>query len=187
VANPAYTEHDYVLKSADTGEILSGFGFAGLELSRAQEAELCEGLEKARREDKAIALPALNLTAGWDEARQEYYAVVKNRYDPRNLLDMLYDRLLWDRPENPEDEARLIRAHIDNYLGVIEKKEKVSLAEAREKLTAIALDMRTTIAVYEDGKFSDEDIEGLSDSFDRAYFNPITELLEGIIIAIAGN
>jgi hypothetical protein len=187
VANLAYTEHDYVLKSADAAEILSGFGFAGLELSRAQEAELCEGLEKARREDKAILISALNLTAGWDEAQQEYYAVVKNRYDPGNVLDMLYDRLIRDRAENPEDEPGLIRAHIDNYLGVIEKKEKVSLAETREKLVAIALDMRKTFAVYEDGEYSDKDIERLSDSFDRAYFNPISELLEGIIIAIAGN
>jgi hypothetical protein len=187
IPGTAYTEHDYVLKSANTEDILSECGLAGFKFSRAQEAQLGAGFEKARREDTAVSLPALNLTAGWDETRQEYYIIVKNMYEPRNLLDILYERLVWEKAENPEDEDKEIRAHIGNYLGVIEKREKVSLAETKEKLASIALDMRKTLAVYADGEYSDEDIERLSDSLDRTYFDPITELLEGVIIAIAGN
>jgi hypothetical protein len=182
-----YTEHDYVLKSASAEDILFDCGLAGLKFSPAQEALLGAGLEKARREGKTVPFPGLNLSAGWNQRRQEYYIVIKNMYEPRNLLDILYDRLIWDKAENPEDEEQDVRMYIGKYLGVIEEKEKIPLAETKEKLAAIALDMRKTLAVYEDGEYSEADIEKLSDSLDRTYFNPITELLEGVIIAIAGN
>ncbi|MDR1627097.1 MAG: hypothetical protein LBT33_11220 [Spirochaetia bacterium] len=184
--HPAYTEHDYVLQSDTTRGILADCGTAGLGFSPAQEVRLVRSLEKARREGAAVPLPELNLSAGWDEGRQEYFVVIKNLYEPRNLLGILYGRLLRERAENPEDEAKDIRACIEKYLGVIEKKENVSLAETKEKLAALTLDMRSTLAVYEDGEYSDTDIEKLSASLDRTYFEPITELLEGIIVAIAG-
>jgi hypothetical protein len=183
----AYTEHDYVLKAATKKDILLDCDIAGLNFSRAQKIQLEAAMEKARREGAAAALPALNLSAGWDETRQEYFIIIKDMYDPRNLLDVLYGRLLWERAENPEDEDKEIRAHIEKYLGIIEKKEGVSLSETKEKLAVIALDMRKTLSVYEDGEYSDMDIEKLSDSLDRTYFDPIMELLEGVVIAIAGN
>jgi hypothetical protein len=186
VENPSYTENDYVLKSADIEEIISGCGLVGLSFSREKEDELRRGLEQARDESGDLPLPALNLSAGWDDSRGEYYIVIKNMYDPQNLLDILYERLVWEKAENPEDEAAALRENIEKYLGVIETKEKISLSEVQEKLTGLALDMRRTVAVYEDGEYSEEDIERLSDSLDRAYFDPMTELLEGVIVMLAG-
>jgi hypothetical protein len=183
----AYTEHDFVLKSGDIADILLDCGLAGLDISHGKENILRGGLEKARREDALVPLAALNLISGWDEGRQEYCVIVKNMYEPRNLLDVLYERLVWERAENPEDEEREIRAYIKRYLGVIEEKERISLSETGEKLAALALDMRRTLSVYGDEEYPDADIERLSDSLDRSYFDPMTELLEGVIVAIAGN
>lgn len=183
----AYTEHDFVLKSADIADILSGCASAGLDVSREKAALLCGGLEKARREDTLVPLAALNLIAGWDEGRQEYCVIVKDMYEPRNLLAVLYERLVWERAENPEDEEKEIRGCIERYLGVIEKKEKIPLSETREKLAVLAIDMRRTLAVYGDEEYPEQDIERLSDSLDKSYFDPMTELLEGVIVAIAGN
>ncbi|MDR3200171.1 MAG: hypothetical protein LBT68_01820, partial [Spirochaetales bacterium] len=168
--NPLYTEHDYVLKSADIEDVLSGCGLVGLNFPREKEDELRRGLEEARDRGGALPLPALNLSAGWDDSRGEYYVVIKNMYDPQNLLDILYERLVWEKTENPEEEAAALRENIEKYLGVIETKEKISLSDEQEKLTELALDMRRTIALYEDGEYSEEDIERLSDSLDRAYF-----------------
>jgi hypothetical protein len=182
-----YTEHDYVLKASEAGELLAECRFAGLSFSEEKEELFRRALEKARGEARAISLPFLNLFAGWDEGRGEYYAVIQNMYDPQNLLDILYERLLEEKAENPGGEAQAICSRIDAYLGVIEQKEKISLAETRDKLKDLALDMRRTLAIYEDGEYSEEDMERLSGSLDKAYFDPIRELLEGVIITIAGN
>ncbi|MDR1933623.1 MAG: hypothetical protein LBQ57_12475 [Spirochaetales bacterium] len=181
MSKPAYTEQDYVLRSGDIEDILSG-----LDVSREKKSELREGLQKARAGGGAAGLPALNLSAGWDDTREEYYIVIRNMYDPRNLLDVLYERLLWEKTEDPADPAGALRTNIEKYLGVIEKKEKISLAKTKEKLAEIAIDMRRTLAVYEDGAYSEEEMERLSGSLDRAYFDPITELLESVIITLAG-
>jgi hypothetical protein len=182
-----YTEHDYVLKASEAGELVEDCRLMGLCLSEEKEELFCEALEKARREDLAVRLPFLNLVAGWDEGRGEYYAAIQNMYDPQNLLNILYERLLEEKAESPTQEAQAIRARIEAYLGVIEQKEKISLAETKDKLKGLALDMRRTLAVYEDEEYCEEDIERLSASIEKAYFDPIRELLEGVIVTIAGN
>jgi hypothetical protein len=182
-----YTEHDYVLKACEAGELLEECRLAGLSFSAEKEELLCGALEKARREDIDVPLPFLNLFAGWDEERGEYYAAIQNMYDPQNLLEILYERLLGERAENPAGGEQAIVPHVEAYLGVIEQKEKISLAQTKDKLKELVLDMRRTLALYEDGEYSEEDLERLSESLDKAYFDPIRELLVGVIVTIAGN
>jgi vacuolar-type H+-ATPase subunit C/Vma6 len=47
--------------------------------------------------------------------------------------------------------------------------------------------MKDTMALFQEDEFSDKDLEKLSEALDKAYFEPISELLEGILVTIAGN
>jgi len=181
------TERDYVIKASDAGGILAECDCVGLVFSAKEEKALRAALEDVRRQAVALSLPFRNLLAGWDEKREQYYLVVKNMYDPRNLLEVLYDRLVMERTEDPQRENEETSKIINAYLGVIEEKEHISLAETREKLTRLAADMRKTLDVYENDEYSAEELERLYETLTKAYFDPVLELLEGVIVAIAGN
>ncbi|MCL1817280.1 MAG: hypothetical protein FWG35_00025 [Spirochaetaceae bacterium] len=182
-----YCERDYVVKASDVGGLLAECDCVGLVFSAEKEAALRAALEDARRQREPRSLPFLNLLAGWDEKREKYYLAVRDMYDPRNLLEVLYDRLVVEKTGNPEKENEKAGSLIGAYLGVIEEKEHISLAETREKLTRLTADMHRTLAVYEDEEYSPEELERLYDTLTKAYFDPVRELLEGVIVAIAGN
>ena len=184
--NTVYTEHDCVIKNSDIEELLDACSMAGLNLEETDKDKLCAELENSRSKDEPVHIDLLNLIAGWDEPRREYYVVIKNVYNPQNIIDILYERLVWERPDNPEDEIENINTNIERYLGVIEMREKISLAETKEKIKTLTGEMRKTLAVLEGDDYSEEEIERISDSLDTAYFDPITELLEGILVTIAG-
>ena len=177
---PAYCEHDYALWASGAGELLEECDCVGLKFSREKEEALRAALEDARRQAEPRSLPFLNLTASYDEKQEKYYLVIKNMYYPRNLLETLYDRLIM---EKTEDAGSLV----DAYLGVIEEKEHMSLAQAREKLKTLAADMRQILDLYGDSDYSENELKRLADTLSKAYFDPIQELLEGVIVAIAGN
>ena len=175
-----YCEHDYVLKAPGVEEILGECGYMGMRFSPENEKTLREDLEDARRQEAPRGLPFLNLLAGWDPRREEYCLVVKNMYDPRNLLETLYERLIMEKDEDPGPL-------VDAYLGVIEERENVSLAEARENLKTLAAQMRKVLDLYGDGEYSEQELIRLDETLAKAYFEPLRELLEGLIVEIAGN
>ena len=180
-----YCERDYVVKAFDAEGLLAECDCVGVVFSPEKETALRAALEEARRQKRPRSLPFLNLLAGWDEKRENYYLAVKDMYDPRNLLEVLYDRLVVEKAGDPESEEA--GSLVDAYLGVIEEKEHISLAETREKLTRLVADMGRTLELYEDGEYSEEELERLYDTLTKAYFDPVRELLEGVIVAIAGN
>lgn len=120
-----------------------------------------------------------------DSPNSERDYVVKNMYDPRNILETLYERLA--APKEGDAWGEEACALVDEYLGLIEEKERVSLAETREKLKKLVINMNKTLDVYEGDEFSGEDLDRLYDALTKAYFDPVQELLEGVIVAIAGN
>ena len=189
------------MKASSFEELLAECDCVGLEFSPENEEALRAALEDARRLLRDSSLPfwdpegpdgqparrAATLLAGWDAADERYYLAVKGMYDPRNLLQILYERLVGERGGAAERETEDAASLIDAYLGVIEEKERISLAAAREKLTELAVDMWRTLDVYEDDEYSEEELERLCDTLTKAYFDPLRELLEGVIVAIAGN
>ncbi|MDR2588313.1 MAG: hypothetical protein LBC67_02695 [Spirochaetales bacterium] len=104
-------------------------------------------------------------------------------YDPRALVNLLYERLV------SREDAEEPRALVEKYIGVIEEKEKIPLAEIKEKTIRLGEALRGALALYEeDGDaYSETDIEKLSTALDAAYFDPLSELLEGVLVVIAGN
>jgi hypothetical protein len=182
MAHVIYTEHDYVLKQANIEDLIEDCSLAGMDIKKdEQRLELRKSFEKAQRTDTTVPVRALNLIAGWDDIHEEYYAVIRNFYDPQNLIAVLFERIV---SGDDEDDAEEI---IEKYFAVIEEKEKISLAGVREKLIKITADLKKTLALYENDEYTEEDLNRLSASLDKAYFDPIAELLEGVLVTIAGN
>lgn len=182
MADPVYTEHDLVLKQESLYQIMEECSLLGINLQKEESRkELRRSLEQARSEGADVLAKSLNLVAGWDETHEEYFIVVRDVYDPRNLVAVLFERIV------AEDETVDVGTIIGRYLGVIEEKEKISLGEAKEKLVKLAADLKTALEIYEDDEYTEEELDRLSDSLDDGYFNPIAEVLEGILVTIAGN
>jgi vacuolar-type H+-ATPase subunit C/Vma6 len=183
-----YTENDVVLKQPEIGNLLEDCSLLGLNLNSADgRGELERGLAKARREESTVLVKSLNLVAGWDDTHEEYYVVLRDVYDPRNLMAVLFERIVSGEEDELENDLQNIRTIISNYLGVIEQKEKVSLQEAKERLITLSTDMKKALALFEEDEYSEEDFDKLSDALDKAYFEPISEILEGVLVTIAGN
>jgi len=100
---------------------------------------------------------------------------------------VLFERLTTIEEEDPEMDRENALSLIETYLGIIEKREKISLEEIKKKLAELTRSMKDTLAAFQEDEFSDKDFEKLSEALDRAYFEPISELLEGVLVAIAGN
>lgn len=183
MTNPIYTERDLVLKGSSVEKLLVNCSRMGLcvQGTDAQKV-LVKCIDLARYERRPVLCEELNLTVGWDEDRQEYCAVAKDVYDPGNLVSVLYERLI-----SVEEDDAGIDSLIDAYLGVIEGKEKVSLLDVREKLKSLTKEMSRTLRLYQGDEFSESDLERLSEILDSSYFDPIAELLEGVLVTIAGN
>jgi vacuolar-type H+-ATPase subunit C/Vma6 len=183
-----YTENDVVLKQPKIEDLLEECSLLGLNLKKAgPREELEKGFEKARREETTVLIKSLNLVAGWDDTHDEYFVVLRDVYDPRNLMAVLFERIVAVEEEDPEEDLRNIRKVISDYLGVIEQKEKVSLQDARERLFSLSAEMKKALALFEEDEYSEEDFEKLSDALDKAYFEPLSEILEGVLVTIAGN
>ena len=183
MTDPLYTERDLVLKGPTVERVLADCSMLELGVQQSKlRSELVKSLDRAKYEGRPVVCEDLKLTAAWDETRKEYCAVLKGFYDPSNLVSILYERLttLNSEVENTDDL-------VDRYLGVIEEKEKVSLLDARQKLKILAKELRETLSLYQEEEFSEQDLEKLSTILDTTYFDPISELLEGVLVTIAGN
>jgi predicted nucleotidyltransferase len=115
---------------------------------------------------------------GKDPITNEYLLVIRNVYDPRNLLTVLFERLTTIEEEDPEKDKENALSLIETYLGTIEKREKVSLEELKKKLSELTRSMKDTLATFQEDEFSVQILKNYR-SPDRAYFEPISELLEG--------
>jgi hypothetical protein len=182
-----YTENDTVLKESLPERLIELFSSR---VSDGDEAALGEKLtrlfEEARTGGKHLSLPERNLTLGWDDGFDQYFIVIHGLYDPENLMAILYERLVRFEKENLGEDIAECADLINRYIGVIEKKEKIDLAEIKSKLTETTSKMKETVYLFLEEQFNEEDIEKLSKALDHAYYEPITEMLEGVLVTIAG-
>ncbi|MCX7787177.1 MAG: hypothetical protein N2442_05735 [Spirochaetes bacterium] len=183
---PFYTEQDLVFKHSDIGELLHDIQSYGI-LNPDQRSTLVRLLEEARSTGELKEFPDMNALVGADSETGEFLLVIHDVYDPRNLLTVLFDRLTSIEEEDPQKDKEHALHLIDVYLGVIEKRERVSLQEVKQKLIQITTSMKDTMALFLEDEFSDKDLEKLSEALDKAYFEPLSELLEGVLVTIAGN
>jgi len=183
MTNPLYTERDLVLKGSTVEKLLDNCSRMGLCVQGSESRkDLVKCIDLARYERRPERCEEMHLTVGRDEDRQEYCAGSKDGYDPGPLVSVLYERLI-----SVEEDDAGIDGLIDGYLGVIEGKEKISLLDVREKLKNLTKEMSRTLRLYQGDEFSESDMERLSEILDSSYFDPIAELLEGVLVTIAGN
>jgi hypothetical protein len=184
---PKYTERDMVLKQQSVPELIEECSVMGIGLKTdALRKQLADSLERAKTENSPVFVEPLKVTAGWDDFHEEFYLVIPDVYDPRNLVAVLFERIISSEEDDPEEDLRGARAVIESYLGVIEEKEKISLRDAKEKLFALTADMKKALLLFEEEEYSEEEFDKLSEALDKAYFDPISELLEGVLVTIAG-
>lgn len=184
--NPFYTEQDLVLKHTNIGGLLHDAQSYGI-LNPDQRSALVRLLEEARSTGELKAFPDINAHVGVDLKNGEFLLVIHDVYDPRNLLTVLFDRLTSIEEEDPQKDKDHALRLIDSYLGMIEKREHVSLHVVKQKLIQLTTSMKDTMALFKEDEFSEKDLEKLSEALDKAYFEPLSELLEGILVTIAGN
>lgn len=183
---PSYTEQDLVFKHTTIGGLLHDVQSYGI-LNPDQKSTLVRLLEEARTKSELKEFPDLNAHVGVDMEKEEFFLVIHDVYDPRNLLTVLFDRLTSREDEDPKRDKEHALKLIDSYLEVIEKRERVNLQEVKKKLVQLTSSMKDTLALLQGDEFSDRDLEKLSEALDKAYFEPLSELLEGILVTIAGN
>ncbi|MFQ3621865.1 MAG: hypothetical protein SNJ78_13095, partial [Spirochaetales bacterium] len=183
---PLYSEQDLVLKHSEVEGLIQSAQTYGI-LNPEQRSLLVQLLEKARVTGSWQELPELNAHVGREHSKGEYVLVIHDVYDPRNLLTVLFDRLTTIENPDPALDKALACELVDAYLGVIEKREKVDLKEAKEKLKQLSYSLKDTLPLFQGEEFNETDYEKLSQALDRAYFEPISEILEGILVTIAGN
>lgn len=183
---PFYTEQDLVLKNADIAGLLHDTQSYGI-LNPEQRSTLVKLLEEARFTGELKEFPDIHAHVGVDRESGEFLLVIHDVYDPRNLLTVLFDRLTSREEEDPQADKEHALELIEAYLGVIEKRERVDLHQVKQKLIQLTTSLKDTMALFQEDEFSDRDLEKLSEALDRAYFEPISELLEGILVTIAGN
>ncbi|GAB4224958.1 MAG: hypothetical protein Kow009_16430 [Spirochaetales bacterium] len=183
---PFYTEQDLVFKHAEIKGLLQEVQAYGL-LNSDQRSLLVRVLEKVRSRGDTEPVPGLNAHAGLDQEKGEFFLVIHDVYDPRNLLTILFDRITSTEIADPQQDKEHARDLIESYLGRIEKRERVHLEEVKQKLFQLTSSMKDTIALFQEDEFNDKDLEKLSEALDKAYFEPISELLEGVLVTIAGN
>jgi len=183
---PFYTEQDLVFKHPEIGGLLHDVQTYGI-LNPEQRSTLVHLLEEARATGELKEFPDINAHVGVDREKEEFVLAIHDVYDPRNLLTVLFERLTSREEEDPEQDKEHARKLIDSYLRVIEKRERVNLEEVKKKLVQLTSSMKDTMALFQGDEFSDQDLEKLSQALDKAYFEPLSELLEGILVTIAGN
>ena len=183
-----YTENDVVLKQQEIEDLVEDCSLLGLNMKSADSrGELERSLAKAREKESTVLVKTLNLVAGWDDTHEEYYVVLRGVYDPRNLMAVLFERIVSSEEDELEDDLQNIQRVISNYLGVIEQKEKVSLQDARERLIGLSRELKKALSLFDEDDYSEEDFDKLSEALDKAYFEPLSEILEGVLVTIAGN
>jgi len=184
---PLYTGRDLVLKRDSIPELLDELTMLGIApKTEVPRRGLDDSLELAKTENRPVVARDPGMTLGWDDFHGEYYLVVPDTYDPGNLVAVLFERLVSGGEEDPEEDLREGRRLIQEYLGVIEEKEKVSLRDVKEKLASLVTDMKKALRLFEEEDYSDEEFDRLSTALDKAYFDPISEILEGVLVTIAG-
>jgi hypothetical protein len=175
-----YTEHDMVFKEPDAMRLVDQYLATGFVLNEPTlKGRILEAIEQARRGAAPVEMngPAI----------EAHYLVIHGAYDPENLVAMLYDHLV--RFEEDELETDLAAAIdlIGRYVGTIEAKEHVDLSETRANLIDLTTKMKQTVHLFLEDQYSEDDIDHLSSALDRAYYEPLTEALEGMLVIIAGN
>jgi hypothetical protein len=183
-----YTEHDMVFKEPDAMRLVDQYLATGFVLNEPTlKGRILEAIEQARRGAAPVEMNGPDITLGWDEAFEAHYLVIHGAYDPENLVAMLYDHLV--RFEEDELETDLAAAIdlIGRYVGTIEAKEHVDLSETRANLIDLTTKMKQTVHLFLEDQYSEDDIDHLSSALDRAYYEPLTEALEGMLVIIAGN
>jgi hypothetical protein len=183
-----YSENDAVYKEIDPAKLVEHYistGFAPA--SPALKERIYAALERARQSGSPIELSEPYITLGWDDAFEAHYLVIHDTYDPENLIAMLYDRLVRFEEDELANDVATASDLIQRYVGRIEAKEGINLSEIKLRLIELASKMKETVHLFLEDEFNEDDIENLSKALDRAYYEPLTETLEGVLVSIAGN
>lgn len=187
MSKPHYSPRDMILKQDNIPLLLEELAMIGLDpKSDAVREKLTQALERARMDNKPTPVEEMDLSAGWDDFHEEYYLVVPDVYDPSNLVAVLFERLVAGGEEDPEEDLQEGQRLIQEYLGVIEEKEKISLREVKERLLHLTEEMKKALQLFDEEEYTEEEFDRLSAALDKAYFDPISEILEGVLVSIAG-
>lgn len=179
-----YDHNDIVLKEYTIhGTIDATLHFFGATAGIRNKLE--KALKQARKEKKTVKAGEVPAEAFYDEETGEYLIILKNSYDPRNLVAVLFDRIVEERDLELKEDLESGNKLIDNYLGRIEEKEKVDLAEYRKMIKSLAAEMKETIHLTNEHEFSEQELEHLSGEIDERYYGPIVEQMEEILATIS--
>jgi hypothetical protein len=183
-----YTENDIVFKESDAERLVDQYLSTGFTMNEPTLRDrILEATEQARRRATPFEMTGPDIVLGWDDVFEAHYLIIRNAYDPENLVAMLYERLVRFEEDELENDLASSVELIGRYVGKIEAKEHVDLSETRANLIELTTRMKQTVHLFMEDQYSEDDIEHLSTALDQAYYEPLTEALEGMLVIIAGN
>lgn len=181
----SFTEQDIVFKGETLNEVISYYLDSLDEESReGVRSDLTRLLKKAEKEKRAAYSETHNLEGFFDAPTHIYLLIRRGAYNAANLLYNLFDILVEHPQGEPEElEARAF-LDIDRYIGEIEGREGINLLGQRENLKQICREMIHTLCLIDEEEFPDRELEKLSDTIDRNYYEPMALILQEILIQI---
>lgn len=180
-----YTENDFVIKSENETEIINAtLDFIGRNIAGTRN-KIDKALKKAKKDKKPFFDTELGLDFVWDNARKEYNVIKKAFYEHTNIIHNLFDLIteFFDNSK-PLDEKSKRLEYVDKYLDKIAEYEQMDFSKEKTKLKEIIEEMMETLAVYSEQELTEEEAESISDSIDNAFYKPIAEILENIILQV---
>jgi hypothetical protein len=177
-----YTEKDFVIKDTELNNTVNAaLEFLGRKIPGARNT-ITNGLKKSEKQNEIIHSEQLNLYFCKDKKRDEYNVIRRDFYESTNLLYSLFDLCTEFYDELDFEKEILDReSFITAFLSEIEKNEKLNLNAEKQMLKDLVREMLKTLSVYNQEELTEDEAASISDTVDRAFYAPITEILETLM------
>lgn len=120
----------------------------------------------------------------FDQESDEYLIVRRGAYSAVQLLETLLYLLVRFPHDEVEVEIEQRSDAIGRFLGVIEEKEGIELSREIESMREVSGEMVRVISMIREDEYTDEELETLSSSLDREYYESLLLISQGILIEI---
>lgn len=180
-----FTEKDLAIKSVGVDDLVDmGIEYLGNipglrnELNKMIEHSKKEGPQKGQKS---------SFIAVYDKDRKEYILMIKDHYDPRYLVTMLYD-LVTEPVDNEEEELAVRMEQINSYLNEISKNESIDLETEKIRMQELTRQYVKTFKLYDNDSFSQEELERIFLTMDSSFFEPMMKIIKIVLDKIkSGN
>ncbi len=141
-------------------------------------------LKRAKKEGEVLTFEIPTILAGYDEDDDLFFVIHQDFYDPGNLLAVLFDKIFSYDDEDYLEGIDSANEAIELYFKKIEERESVDLREKKEELERLTSDFYKAFFIFCEREATDEEMEEYSQEIEKSYFEPVSEILNSVLVEI---